>query len=608
MELRTALWMAQILNWDRDPLAIYAVHKGLNIERIEDRFMGTNVSDGSKEANEGSQQRMHTQRLMGELLVEQGVLTEEQLKEALEIQRNRSSDMSVLRDIPLVDLIDSVRRTLSSAEPRLLGEILIEKGFVQEDQIKRALQEQKRQGEMTRHLKLEQMQTLLDFSTLINSTINLVDLLTLIMESANEVMTAEASTLMLLDDRTQELVFSIPTGPKREEFTEVRLPAGVGIAGWVAAHAEPLLVADTSKDSRFFKEFDESFDFQSKSILCVPMRVKGKTLGVLEVINKKDGGAFERSDLYLLQTFANLASIAVENARLYMEAIERHRLLGELQVAQEIQSRLLPEHPPSMESLDIGGVIKPASEVSGDFYDFIEVGEGKLAIMVGDVVGKGIPAAILMAAARSALRSQFEGQFSLSQVMERVNRALFRDTAPGSFVTLFCGLFDPQDGSFAYTNCGHNPALLLRGGDERFQELSEGGTVLGAFQDLAYKEDRARLREGDLVVLYTDGITEARNPTGEQFGRDRLLHCLRDRGNSSAREIIASILESIEAFSEGTPRKDDQTLVVLRVTNGAFSRPTNPRLAEAPPRDGRGGIRSQVDHSTNQFLSPSLFS
>jgi sigma-B regulation protein RsbU (phosphoserine phosphatase) len=371
---------------------------------------------------------------------------------------------------------------------------------------------------------------------------------------------------MLLDDRTSELVFSIPTGPKKEEFTEVRLPAGVGIAGWVVEHAEPLLVADTSKDERFCQAFDDSSGFETKSILCVPMQVKGKTLGVLEVINKRDGGSFTRPDLYLMQTFANLASIAVENARLYLEAIERQRLLGELRVAKEIQLQLLPEDPPAVASLEISAVVRPAYEVSGDFYDFIEVGQGQLAVLVGDVVGKGIPAAILMAAARSAIRSQFEGRSSVSEVMAQVNRALFRDTAPGSFVTLFCGLYDPRDGSFRYTNCGHNPALLLREQGACAWKLSAGGTVLGAFQDVVYKEDRVRLQRGDLVVLYTDGITEASTSNGEQFGLDRLIDCVTKSENSTGPQIVESILEAVQEFSQGMPRRDDQTLVVVRVT------------------------------------------
>jgi sigma-B regulation protein RsbU (phosphoserine phosphatase) len=468
------------------------------------------------------------------------------------------------KDIPLVDLMFRVRTTHSSELPRLLGKILIEKGFVKEEQIQEAVERQRQQIATSRFLSQEQMQTLLDLSTIMNSTINPIELLTLIMESANEVVNAEASSLMLQDERTGELVFSVPTGPKKDEFVEGRLSPGEGIAGWVVERGEPLLVADTSKDPRFCGRFDESFDFTSKSILCVPLRVKGKVLGVLEVINKKDGGTFNEADLNLLYTFGDLASIAIENTRLHMEAIERHRLLCELQVAKDIQTRLLPEHPPRMDSLEIGVWIQSALEVSGDFYDFIEVGEDLLGIMVGDVVGKGIPAAILMAAARSVIRSKLEAGCSLSAVMEQVNRTLYGDTTPGTYLTLFCALFNAENRSLTYTNCGHNPAIYLQSRGDAGLCLDVGSTVLGAFEDMTYGEKRMQLRVGDLVVLYTDGITEARSISGEEFGTDRLLECARVLRKETAEDITGGIVEDIKAFTDEMPQRDDQTLMVLK--------------------------------------------
>jgi sigma-B regulation protein RsbU (phosphoserine phosphatase) len=209
--------------------------------------------------------------------------------------------------------------------------------------------------------------------------------------------------------------------------------------------------------------------------------------------------------------------------------------------------------------------MRPASEVSGDFYDFIELQDEKLAVLVGDVVGKGIPAAILMAAARSTIRSQFENRFPLSQVMERVNRALFRDTAPGTFLTIFCGLFDPEEKTFTYTNCGHNPALYVPTDGGAIRELDVGGTVVGAFHDLAYKEASIQLHEGDLLILYTDGITEALGPSGDTFGRDRLMKWADSQGNNSRDEVIPSLLETLQAFTHQLPRRDDQTVVVLKL-------------------------------------------
>ena len=502
-------------------------------------------------------------RLLGEILVEHGIISPLQLEEAVALQRGQADVAE--ETFSLMALIERAKSEEDVADPRLLGEILVRKGFTGALEVQQALQVQQEQFDLTRHLSAEQLRTLLGVSSALNSTINLVDLLTLIMESANEVVDAEASSLMILDDRSGELVFSVPTGPKKSEMTEVRIATDKGIAGWVFTHNEPLLIPDVTKDSRFFHGFDKSFDFRTRSIICVPLLLKGKVKGVLEVLNKKDGSPFQESDLYLLKTFANQAGIALENARLRQEAVEKQRLRHELSVANQIQTALLPARTPDLPGLEVAAFLKPATEISGDFYDFIELDHEKLAIVIGDISGKGVPAGLLMAASRSSLRTRIESLPSVSEAIHEVNRVLMRD-AEGRFVTLFLGLIDLANRTFLYSNCGHMPGLLFkkRTGDAR--ELMVGGSILGAFEEFGYMEETLDMEPGDTLVLYTDGVTDEENPAGEKFGVDRLFGLFEEKAHLDAEEIISSISESVLNFMQGGTQGDDFTVVAIKFT------------------------------------------
>lgn len=502
-------------------------------------------------------------QLLGEILIEHGIISPSQLERAVTAQKSRKD--AARETFSLMALIEKARSEESGTEPGLLGEILVRQGFTDAGRIQQALQVQREQFDLTKHLNAEQLRTLLGVSSALNSTINLVDLLTLIMESANEVVDAEASSLMILDERTGELAFSVPTGPKKSEMKEVRIATDKGIAGWVFTHNEPLLIPDVTRDARFFHGFDRSFDFQTRSIICVPLLLKGHVKGVLEVLNKKDGSPFEESDLYLLKTFANQAGIALENARLRQEAIERQRLRQELDLAHEIQTALLPARTPRLTGLEVAAFLKPATEISGDFYDFIEFDDKKLAVVIGDISGKGVSAGLLMAASRSSLRTKIESSPSLSEAVHEVNRVLLRD-AESRFVTLFLGLIDLQKKTFFYTNCGHMPGLLFKKHSGTIRELTVGGSILGAFEDFGYTEEELAMENGDTLLLYTDGITDEENPAGEKYGLKRLYRLFEEKAPSDTKSIISAISDSVFHYMKGGTQADDFTLVAIKFT------------------------------------------
>lgn len=254
--------------------------------------------------------------LLGDLLRSMEIISESQLEEALKIQKQFEStqETSEPEGNP-AQLITKARE--KDASVPMLGQVLLDKGYITQDLLSPILAMQNRQIRELRLLSSEKLSMVIQIGYIINSTVNLVDVLSLIMKYANIVTDAIASTLMLLDEETGELVFSVPTGPHSDELKDIRIPKGSGVAGWVAEHQQYVLVADAKKDFRFYPDIDDFTGAETKSLLCVPMRAKRKFLGVLEVINKKDDACFTEDDALLLNIFSHQAAIAIENAMMF---------------------------------------------------------------------------------------------------------------------------------------------------------------------------------------------------------------------------------------------------------------------------------------------------
>ncbi len=254
--------------------------------------------------------------LLGDLLRSMNIITEDQLEEALQVQRQFEADREVSdHEMKPAELVTKTRNTEKNVP--MLGQVLLDKGYITQDLLSPILAMQNRQIRELRMLSSEKLALVIQIGYIINSTVNLVDVLSLIMKYANIVTDAEASTLMLLDEETGELVFSVPTGPHSDELKDIRLPKGTGVAGWVAENQQYVLVDDAHKDSRFYPNIDKITGDKTKSLLCVPMRAKRKMLGVLEVMNKVDSGRFTEDDALLLNIFSNQAAIAIENAMMF---------------------------------------------------------------------------------------------------------------------------------------------------------------------------------------------------------------------------------------------------------------------------------------------------
>ncbi|MFC1813339.1 PAS domain S-box protein [Thermodesulfobacteriota bacterium] len=266
---------------------------------------------------------MLIKKYLGQIMAEMEFVTKQQLDEALQKQKEIMRGSMSSERSQRVSLVSEARLSKEAEMATLLGQVLTDMGYVSKDQIELALIEQEKSFEAHMSLENERLGTAIEISSIINSTINLAEVLNLIMRHVNRLTNSVASTMMLIDEQTDELVFSIPTGPKTDELTDIRIPSGQGIAGWVVKHEQSVLVHDVQKDSRFYNKVDETSGFETKSVLCVPLKAKTKMIGVLEVINKTDGGSFTENDELLLNMFGSQAAVAIENARLHSELNEQ---------------------------------------------------------------------------------------------------------------------------------------------------------------------------------------------------------------------------------------------------------------------------------------------
>lgn len=263
---------------------------------------------------------------------------------------------------------------------------------------------------------------------------------------------------------------------------------------------------------------------------------------------------------FLVNNLLNERQTAAERDRLHA-VVERERL--EMEIAQDIQRNFLPEAAPSASGFDVYAINVPAKEVGGDFYDYIDLGDGRHALVIADVSGKGVPGAIYMALTCTVLRAASRSADGPAQAVAEANRIIAERSASGMFVTLFLAAIEPRTRTLTYVNAGHNPPLLLRGGS--FIELSSDGVALGVLDDIQPKEETVVLERGDILLLYTDGVTEATGPLDQQYGEERLRAALLDHRNATAADMVGSIRADVLAFSRGEAQFDDITLMVVKV-------------------------------------------
>jgi len=394
---------------------------------------------------------------------------------------------------------------------------------------------------------------------------------------------AEGGALFMLDDTGESLRCHACSGAT--EITGLTLGADKGIVGRCVQRDEGTIVRDVSKDESFFKGVDEQTGYVTKSILCAPLSVQGERLGAIELINKLGGdGLFDDNDLSLLTTLASSAALAIMNARMAEQLVEQERLARELELAAEIQRSLLPE---ADDALPVAGINVPARTVSGDFYDFFTLEDGRIVFNLGDVSGKGMNAALLMAKTASLFRCLGKTIDHPGRLLGRINAEICETAARGMFVTMVGGIYDPASGLLRIANAGHEPPLVLRG-DGGFEDFPAESPPLGIsamlIPDSGYPVEDIDLAGGAFYV-FTDGLTEGYTAPGTELGSDGVCRMIGDGGALRLSErldrIIATVRDSGEALRDDLTMLgiDDADAHAARRGAGADDRPVVQQLA-----------------------------
>jgi serine phosphatase RsbU (regulator of sigma subunit) len=313
-----------------------------------------------------------------------------------------------------------------------------------------------------------------------------------------------------------------------------------------------------------FRSQDSIMSFGIRSAMCVPLWNNKSVTGLIYVDRLVQEKVFSEDDLSLLSSLANVAAIKLENAKLVEQMIEKRRMEHELAIAGDIQQNLLPREAPTINGWDITGTNTPCYTIGGDYFDFIQRPSGRLAFALGDVSGKGAGAALMMMVLRATVHSAAsKKEKDVVSIMSETNAAMFHNSPEQAYVTFFVGDLDPETGELLYVNAGHIPPIVYRARSGEVERLETGGTVLGMFEVAPFEQGKSKLDVGDVLVVFTDGISESWGADGEEFGEERLGELVRKKAKLSASELMNTIQKEVDSFSTGRAT-DDRTLIVIK--------------------------------------------
>jgi sigma-B regulation protein RsbU (phosphoserine phosphatase) len=403
---------------------------------------------------------------------------------------------------------------------------------------------------------------LFEASKIINSSIELDDVLDRVMDMALDITQAERGFLIMFD-KVGELHMKVTRNMNQDILTTEENRASTTIVNRVLEEGKSVYTNDAQLDKRF-NTAASIMELNLRTIICSPLRIKDNIIGAIYVDNRMIEDDFMQQSLPLIETLADNAAIAIENAKLYKEKKKKQQIEQELHFANKIQNHLLPHEIPELNGLDVYGVMIPAREVGGDYYDFIVRNENDAIFSIGDVSGKGFSAGILMAGARMIIRSLAETLDSPKEILSRANKVLDRDLKSYRFMTMLLMHWNGKE--LSWTSAGHEHIIFFDSETEKCSMLKSKGLALGLQENinasLAIK--KLELKSGDALVLYTDGITDAMNREGERFGKDRLIQIVEQNGHLHPKDISKEILLNAHKFIGDNELFDDITLVTIK--------------------------------------------
>jgi sigma-B regulation protein RsbU (phosphoserine phosphatase) len=414
---------------------------------------------------------------------------------------------------------------------------------------------------------IDKLRMLLDITKKISRSLDLQEVLNLVMDTLDSLIPYDAAGIFVVQCTKKE---QLPEGEELctfkseavrgydiDELSDLHLKLGEGMIGSVALSGTPIIAPDVLKEPIYINARD-----RTRSEMIAPIISNDEVIGVFD-LESDELNAYSDDDLEVLMMLASQVAIIIEKVMLHEQLIEKKRLEGQLEVARQVQLELLPARDPELPGYDISAYNFPTEEVSGDYYDWVPIYDDQIGIVIADVAGKGVPAAILMAFLRASLRAATHIGYATHISMAKVNFLLWESIERNQFVTAFYGILDAQKGTLAYSNAGHNPPLLVNAaGKAKF--IEKGEQPLGMFRETRYHEYHLEFEPGDVLVLYTDGATEANSPSGEEFGRERLAQAVKDNYDRPARELIAGLQMEILKWTNNVGSHDDVTFFVIR--------------------------------------------
>ena len=414
---------------------------------------------------------------------------------------------------------------------------------------------------LERQLKL--YKGLVEVSALINGITDSRELLPAILEVARRVLQVDAASLFLTNAGGDLELATASGGPGMPAgAAKITVPRGRGIAGWVLEHSQALLVPDAYADERFFPDIDRKTGYRTRSILCVPLVRKGGVIGVLQVLNPLDMQAFDEGDLEVFSAYATLAATAIDKLRTIERQREQQRVAQEFAFAREIQASFLPQSLPQHAHVQFAATYRPALNVGGDFYDVLELGPDEIYFVVGDVSGKGMPAALLMAQALSMLRLIVKPGLSPVAAMARWNAMLSGHTIRGMFITALLGRLTVSTGQVELCSAGHCHPFLARADGTSAEVKIAGSPPLGLLPELPARAHALTLAPHEWLVLYTDGLVESFNAADEPLDSAGVTHLL-DRKFGSAADVIDALNRGEIDHRQQAEPHDDLTILVF---------------------------------------------
>lgn len=413
--------------------------------------------------------------------------------------------------------------------------------------------------------QLEQLQKLVHASALISSSLELDQVLEHVMDTVISLTGAERAYLVLKDPETEELITRAARNWEQETLPERDVIISRSVVQAALDQGEPIVTTNAQDDERF-QARQSVISYGLRSVLCIPLILKGQAFGVLYADNHIRQGIFSKDRIPQLAAFGTQAAIAIDKARLHEEELRRQKLEEELAVGRQIQFSMLPKSVPDVPGWEFAVAYQPTRLVGGDFYDFFTLpGDGsQIGIVVADVADKGVPAALFMALSRTMIRTTALSGRAPAAAFIQANELILKDSDSGLFLTAFYAALDTTTGHMVYTNAGHNRPLWWRAEAGEFQELRVPGIVLGLFERIALSDREIEVQPGDVLVFYTDGATEAMDSQEREFGEKHLREVIYDHCDGTAQEILNAITSAIRVHTDDTPQFDDLTLVVAK--------------------------------------------